>query len=133
MLKCAQKFNEVRVAEELCRISSKCLNRFTHLKEISGTVPVVLIVSSSSFSVVHHSVVAALRECLSLVLVCGKIVGLCADAGVGILSLVELVVLWLMAPRLRQRLSLMSVELNTQSLIRVLIRRVAVVVAFILI
>lgn len=107
------------------------VNRFTHLKRISGTVPVVLVISS--FSVVHHSLVAALRECLSLILVCGKIIGLCADAGVGILSLVELEVLWLLVPCLRQRLSLMSVELNAQSLIRVLIRRVVNIVTFILI
>lgn len=107
-------------------------NSFTHLKRISGTVPVILVISSS-ISVVHPSIVAALRECLSLILICGKIIGLCADASVGILSLVELVILWLLAPCLRQRLSLMSIELSTQSLIRVLIRRLVVIITVILI
>lgn len=106
-------------------------DRFTHLKRISRTVPVILVISS--FSVVHPSIVAALRECLSLILICGKIIGLCTDASVGILSLVELVVLWLLAPCLRQRLSVMSIELSTQSLIRVLIRRLVVIITVILI
>lgn len=106
-------------------------NCFAHLKWISGTVRVVLVISS--FSCVHQSIVVALRESLSLILVCGKIIGLCADAGVGILSLAELVVLWLLVPCLRQRLCLMFVELNTQSLIRVLIGRVVAIVTFILI
>lgn len=108
------------------------MNRFTHRKRISGIVPMLLVISSS-FPVVHHSIVTALRELLGLVFVCGKIIGLCADAGVGILSRVELVVLWLRAPRLRQRLTLMPVELNTPSLIRVPIRGVVVIVTFILI
>lgn len=108
-----------------------CANRFTHLKRISGTAPTVWVVSSS-FSTVHHSIVAALRKCWSVILICGKIIGLWADAGVRILSLVELVLLWLLVPCLRQRLSLMSVELNTQSLIRVLVRRAADIVTFIL-
>lgn len=107
-------------------------NRVTHLKRIFGTVPVDLVISSSS-SIAHYRFVAALGECLRLIFVRGKIIGLCADAGVGILFLVELVVLWRLAPCLGQRLSLMSVELNTQSLIRVLIRRVVVIVTFILI
>lgn len=105
-------------------------NHFTHLKRISGTVLVVLVIS---FSAVYHSIVAALRERLSLILVCRKITGLSADAGVGILLLVELVVLWLLVPRLGQRLSLMSTKLKTQSLIRVLVRSGLVIVTFTLI
>lgn len=108
------------------------VNRFTHRKRISRIVPALLVISLS-FPVVHHSIITALRQPLGLIFVCGKIIGLCADAGVGILSRVELGVLWLLAPRVRQRLTMMPVELNTPSLIRVTIRVVFVIVTFILI
>lgn len=102
--------------------------RFIYLKRISGIVPLVLVVSSS-FPVVHRSVIVALRERLRRVFVCGKLIGLGTNTGVGILSRVELVVMW----RPCLRLDLMSGELNTPSLIRAPIRGVVVIVTFILI
>lgn len=65
------------------------------------------------------------------VFVCGKLIGLGTVTGVGILSRVELVVFWRLAPCLR--LNRMSGELNTPSLIRVPIRGVVVIVTVILI
>lgn len=62
---------------------------FIYLKRISGIVPLVVVVSSS-FAVVHHSVIVALRERLRRVFVCGKPSGLGTNTGVGILSRVEL-------------------------------------------
>lgn len=109
---------------------SVSMNCFTHLKRISEIAPMVLVISSP-FSMVHYCIGGALRERLSLVPICGKIIGLCAVAGVGILSLVEVVVLRLLLPRLR--LNLMSFELNAPSLIRVPIRRVVVIVPFVLV
>lgn len=106
------------------------VNCVTHLKRISGIAPLVLVISSS-VSVVH-GIIAALGECPSVILVCGKIIGVRVDAVVGILPLVELVVLRLVVPCLRQWLTLMSVELNTPGLIRVLVRSVLGVVTFIL-
>lgn len=105
-------------------------NCFTHLKKISEIAPMVLVISSP-FSIVYYSIGGALRERLSLIPICGKIIGLCTIAGVGIISLVELVVLWLLLPCLR--LTLISIELNAPSLIRVPIRRVVVIVPFVLV
>lgn len=113
--------------EPAIRVHVTCV---IYLKRISGILPLVLV-ASSSFPVEHRSVVVALRERLRRVLVGGRLTGLGTNTGVGILSRVELVVMWRLAPCLR--LHLMSGELNTPSLIRVPLRGVGVIVTFILI
>lgn len=97
----------------------------THLKMISRTVvvPVVLVISVSS-AIVHHSIIGALRVRFRLVPCCGEIIGLCADTGVWIFFLGELIFLWLLAPGLK--VILMSVDLSIPFLIRVPVMRVTV-------
>lgn len=97
------------------------MSRLLYLKGISGMVALVLV-ESSSFPVVRRSVVVARRERLRRVLVRGELIVLGSNAGVGILSRVELVVLWRPRPRL-----------NTPGLVRVPIGGVVVIVTVILI
>lgn len=113
-------------SEAATRVHVTCL---IYLKRISGIVPLVLV-ASSSFPVVHRSVIVALRERLRRVFVCGKLIGLIGtNTGVGILSRVELVVLW----RPRLRLNLVSGELNAPSLVGVPVGGAVVIVTVILI
>ena len=46
---------------------------------VAGTivVPVVLVVSAFSFPIVHYTIISILRVLFSLILVRGKITGLC--------------------------------------------------------
>lgn len=46
---------------------------------VAGTVlvPVVWVVSASSFSIVHYTIISVLRVLFSLILVRGEITGLC--------------------------------------------------------
>lgn len=65
---------------------------------VSGIVVVLVdLVVSVSSAIVHHSVIGALRVWVRLILVCGEIIGLrrffCADGGVCIFSLGELMIL----------------------------------------
>lgn len=102
---------------------------------VSGivVVPVVLVVSASSLSIVHYSVIGALRVWFGLILICGEIIGLrrlfCAHAGVRIIALGKLI-LWLLVPGVRERLTLrvMPVDRSSSILISVLILRALIIV-----
>lgn len=108
---------------------------------VSGivVVPVVLVVSASSLSIIHYSIIRALRVRFRIILICGEIIGLhrffCAHAGVCIISMGELMILRLLVPGVRQRLTLrvspMSIDLNSSILISVFLMRALIIVNFI--
>lgn len=92
----------------------------------------VLLVPLSMSSIMFHVVIGALRIRFRLILICGEIICLCrivcAYAGVCIISLGELMIL---APGVRQRLTLrgpvISIRLNSSSLMSILIVRALII------
>lgn len=97
-------------------------------------IPIVLVVSVPA-TVVHHGVFGTFGVRLRLILCCGEVVGLhgffCVDAAIRIFPRSVLIISVLPAPSLGRGLT--PIDLRMLGLIRVAIRRVWVVVCFILI
>lgn len=97
-------------------------------------VSIVLVVSVSA-TVVHHSIFSTFGIRFRLILCCGEVIGLhgffCVDAAIRIFPRSVLIILVLLAPSLGRGLT--SIDLRMLGLVRVAIRRVWIVVGFILI
>lgn len=106
---------------------------------VSGIIALMaLLVPVPSLSIIFHMVVIALRVWFRLILICGEIIRFCrffcAHARVCIISLGELVVLWLLVPGARRRLTLrmplMSIDLSCTIPIGIVIMRALIIVSF---
>lgn len=95
-------------------------------------VSIVLVVSVSA-TVVHHSIFSSFGIRFRLILCCGEVVALhgffCVDAAIRIFPRIVLIIL--VAPSLGRGLT--SIDRRMLGLVRVAIRRVWIVVSFILI
>lgn len=97
-------------------------------------IPIVLVTVSVPATVVHHGIFGTFGVRFRLILCC-EVIGLhgffCVDAAIRIFPRSVLIILVLLAPSLGRGLT--AIDLRMLGLIRVAIRRVWIVVCFILI